>query len=130
MGRTGLQGVVKDLSASAHHVPHRELDEVLGLTEMAGALLHDWLTGQNTRHTMVGLHRATPPSGPPRWAPPRPPNAAAAIIGPDVGLRNSNIEVGASGGGSTMQVGWVPGVTGQGHLGDHGRNHMLPAWGV
>ena len=38
-------------------IPYRELDDVLGLTEMAESLLQDWRTGQNTRHTMVGLLR-------------------------------------------------------------------------
>jgi hypothetical protein len=38
-------------------IPYRELDDVLGLTEMAGSLLQDWRTGQNTRHAMVGLSR-------------------------------------------------------------------------
>ncbi len=30
---------------------------MLGLTEMAESLLQDWRTGQNTRHTMIGLLR-------------------------------------------------------------------------
>ena len=38
-------------------IPYRELDDVLGLTEMAESLLQDWRTGQNTRHTMIGLLR-------------------------------------------------------------------------
>ena len=38
-------------------IPYRELDDVLGLTETAESLLQDWRTGQNTRHTMVGLLR-------------------------------------------------------------------------
>lgn len=38
-------------------LPYRELDDVLGLTTQADELLDDWRTGQNTRHTMVGLLR-------------------------------------------------------------------------
>ena len=45
------------VSSDGGLIPYRELDDVLGLTEMAGSLLHDWRTGQNTRHTMVGLLR-------------------------------------------------------------------------
>ena len=45
------------VSSDAGLIPYRELDDVLELTEMAGSLLHDWRTGQNTRHTMVGLLR-------------------------------------------------------------------------
>ena len=33
------------------------MSTVLGLAAMADALLDDWRTGQNTRHTMVGLLR-------------------------------------------------------------------------
>jgi len=38
-------------------LPYRELDGTLDLTEMAGADLQDWRTGNNSRHTMVGLLR-------------------------------------------------------------------------
>ncbi|MCY2928862.1 MAG: IS1380 family transposase [Planctomycetota bacterium] len=38
-------------------LPYRELDDVFGLTAMAQGLLDDWRTGQNSRHTMVGLLR-------------------------------------------------------------------------
>jgi hypothetical protein len=36
---------------------HRELDDALDLTSMAGTLLQDWRTGKNTQHAMVGLLR-------------------------------------------------------------------------
>jgi hypothetical protein len=35
----------------------RELDEVLGLTEMAGVMIRDKRTGRNIRHEMTGLLR-------------------------------------------------------------------------
>jgi hypothetical protein len=35
----------------------RELDEALGLTEMAGVMIRDGRTGRNIRHQMTGLLR-------------------------------------------------------------------------
>jgi len=35
----------------------RELDEALGLTEMAGAMIRDGRTGRNIRHDLTGLLR-------------------------------------------------------------------------
>jgi hypothetical protein len=37
---------------------HRELDDVLGLTPMAGEMLAEARTGQNGRHTLLGLGAA------------------------------------------------------------------------
>ena len=41
----------------------RELDETLGLHDMAGCSLQDTRTGKNGVHNFVGLLRASPPLG-------------------------------------------------------------------
>ncbi len=45
-----------DISSDAGLLPDRELDDVLGLTELGGEVLSETRRGENTRHLLVGLH--------------------------------------------------------------------------
>lgn len=53
-GKTTLSRILRAFEKGEKHPEFP--DETLGLTAMNG-LLDDWRTGQNTRHTMVGLLR-------------------------------------------------------------------------
>ncbi len=46
-----------NVTSDAGLLPFRELDDALGLTEMAGAVLSDGRRGKNTRHVLSGLLR-------------------------------------------------------------------------
>jgi len=45
------------ITSDAGLLAYRELDEVLGLTELGGAALSDLRRGKNTRHLLTGLLR-------------------------------------------------------------------------
>jgi Transposase DDE domain group 1 len=46
-----------NVTSDAGLLPFRELEDALGLTEMAGAVLSDDRRGKNTRHVLSGLLR-------------------------------------------------------------------------
>src|SRR5215210_4760653 len=45
------------VTSDAGLLAFRELDDALGLTELAGEILPDTWTGQNSRHTLIALLR-------------------------------------------------------------------------
>jgi len=45
------------ITSDAGILAHRELDDVLGLTDLAGAALSECRRGKNTRHLLTGLFR-------------------------------------------------------------------------
>ena len=45
------------ITSDAGLLAYRELDDVLGLTELVGAMLSDGRCGKNTRHLLRGLLR-------------------------------------------------------------------------
>src|SRR5215217_5182565 len=45
------------VTSDAGLLPFRDLDDVLGLTELAGEVLADPRTGQNSRHTLIAQVR-------------------------------------------------------------------------
>lgn len=55
--RVKLEFHGSNVTSDAGLLPFRELDDALGLTEMAGAVLSDDRRGKNTRHVLSGLLR-------------------------------------------------------------------------
>jgi len=55
--RVRLEFVGSNITSDAGLLAHRELDEKLGLTEMAGQFLRERRTGRNIQHELVALLR-------------------------------------------------------------------------
>lgn len=56
-GRVRLESVGSRITSDAGLLAYRELDEQLGLTEMADLFLTEQRTGRNTQHRLVPLVR-------------------------------------------------------------------------
>ena len=56
-GRIRLQFQGAEVSSDAGLMAVRELDQMLGLTKLAGSVLVDTRTGGNVQHRQVGLFR-------------------------------------------------------------------------
>ena len=51
------------ITSDAGILAHRELDDVLGLTDLAGAVLSECRRGKNTRHLLTVLFRQSAAAG-------------------------------------------------------------------